>query len=210
MADDQNKTEKATPFKLEEAKKKGQVAKSTEVSSFFMLSAFSIVMVFTGSQLWAGLKHQMTVMILNAGEVKLSANSLTHITFDTAEKMLGLFTPIIIVLMVGAMLVNIVQTGPVLSSHPITPDFKRLNPAAGIKKLISIKTVFELFKALFKVLLIVMVWTFLADFWLDKLMAGYGMGENEFMSYWASLATILSMLILGVLIPHALIDFIFS
>ena len=60
--------------------------------------------------------------------------------------------PPIFVIMIAAVLANILQTKPLFSSHPLKPDFTRMNPAQGLKKLFNRKTLFELFKTLLKVL----------------------------------------------------------
>ncbi|GLR70003.1 EscU/YscU/HrcU family type III secretion system export apparatus switch protein [Agaribacter marinus] len=210
MADDSNKSEKATPHKLEEAKKKGQVAKSNEVSSLLIFIAFCGAMFMTGGQIWDGLQSQMRELLLQSGQIAITPLSLKGLFFDVSMVVFELFAPLLAVIVLGAILFNIIQTGPIFSTHPITPDFTRLNPVQGFKKLFAIKTLFELLKALLKVGIIVLVWLNIGEYWLDKVMQSYGMTEKSFVVHWSNMSIVLALMIIGLILPHALIDFAFS
>ncbi|MFC3121529.1 EscU/YscU/HrcU family type III secretion system export apparatus switch protein [Agaribacter flavus] len=210
MADESNKSEKATPYKLEEAKKKGQVAKSNEVSSLLIFIAFCAVLFMTGGQIWEGLKTQMRELLLYSGQVTLNITTLKGLFLHSSFTVFELFAPLLFVIMLAAVLFNVVQTGFVFSTHPITPDFTRLNPVKGMKKIFAIKTLFELLKAILKVGIIVLVWLNIGEYWLDKVMQSYGMTENSFVVHWVNMSIVLSLMIVGLILPHALIDFAFS
>jgi flagellar biosynthetic protein FlhB len=70
-----------------------------------------------------------------------------------AAESLYCISPILAFVVIGALLSNVLQTGPVFSAEPLKPDFSRLNPATGIKRLFSARTLFDLLKTLAKLLL---------------------------------------------------------
>jgi flagellar biosynthetic protein FlhB len=210
MADDQNKSEKATPHKLREAKKKGQAAKSIEISSLGLLLVFWGAFIAFGASIASGLADVMRDLILSSSSISISTNSLPIIGFDLAKKIAVLMAPVLVMIIIAAFVVNIMQTGPILSSHPIKPDWNRLNPVQGFKKIISIKTLFDLFKAILKVGSIYFAWVVFGADWLDKIMISYGMPVDNFVHHWASLANSMMLLLIGLLIPLAVLDFAFA
>lgn len=210
MADDSNKSEQATPFKLREAQEKGQVSKSTEITSLLMFVAFVTTFLAISQDVWDGLTQLAISILRNAGQISLNVNNLSTLTFDILYAVFELFVPLIVVLVVGAVLFNIIQTGPVLSSEPLTPDWKRLNPVEGFKKLFAKKTLFELFKALLKVGTIVAIWFAVGEDWLATVMASYGMSMQSFTEHWIDSSVSLVILLVIVLIPMALLDFGFA
>ncbi|WP_199611745.1 flagellar biosynthesis protein FlhB [Flocculibacter collagenilyticus] len=210
MADESNKTEKPTPFKLEEAKKKGQVSKSPEVTGLLMLITFSATMFIVGQNIWGGLSELMITLLSTSGELAVNTGNLWDLWNKLGKQLFELFTPLLTVLVIGAIGFNIVQTGPILSSHPIKPDFKRLNPIQGAKKIISIKALFDLFKAVIKVVVIAFVWKVFADNWLSNIMDSYGMSPQSFLAHWAALSLQVILMLVCIMLPFALIDYAFS
>jgi flagellar biosynthesis protein FlhB len=210
MSTDTNKSEKATPHKLKEAHKKGQVTKSTEITSFFMLLIFLIMSYFMLENIANGIMNFSEKLLMSSGKVNLSVNNIHILFFDVVRNVTILLLPLVVVLILAAILFNVVQTGLVLSSHPITPDWKRLDPVKGLKKIFSKKIIFELFKALLKVGIIYSLWYFLAEDWLGKLIATYGMSVKQFTQFWTSSAFSLVVLLLLIFLPLALLDISFN
>lgn len=147
---DQERNESATPYRLAEARKRGQVAKSPEVVTALVIATAAAVVIVHG---WA-----------KAGELlRLSRATLNGLSFGVPQDQLLLdmavrsvwtglsilMAPMVVLMVVGA-LGNIVQTGPVWSGVPLGPDWQRLNPAQGWRRLISIRTAFETLRNLLK------------------------------------------------------------
>ena len=210
MADDTYKSEKATPFKLKEAKEKGQVSKSIEITSLLMLVGFFATLLVVGASVWAGLADTMKQLLLSSGQIKLTPQSVPEIGIDLAITVAALFAPLITVVIFGALLFNMIQTGPIFSTHPIKPDWKRLNPVEGFKKIISIKTAFDFFKALLKVGSIYLAWVVFGEYWLREILASYGMSAHNFLSHWVEMASSVLLLLFALLLPLAVLDFAFA
>jgi flagellar biosynthetic protein FlhB len=154
MAEDQqeqDKTEKATPFKLREAKKRGQVAKSLEANSFLMLSLALAVTYLVAEDTIMRLLNICRLMFSNIFQVQMEAKYLLAMSEGIMTEVLGIIALPIIVIMVSGIISNVVQTGPVFSFFPLKPDIKRINPVSGFKRLFSVKLLFEATKSLLKI-----------------------------------------------------------
>jgi flagellar biosynthetic protein FlhB len=151
MADqDTDKSEQATPHKLEEARKRGQVSKSVDVNSVVMLTAFVVIFAATLDQIGGVMVNSVQRMILSSAVVRFDQSTLLPWMGSVLEPMLLALSPLLIGLMVCAVATNVLQTGPVLSAFPMKPDFSRLNPANGLKRIFNMRTLFELTKMLVK------------------------------------------------------------
>lgn len=154
---EQNRNEPATPFKLREAQKRGSVAKSQELNSFLILGGFLGILFMLG---WGMSQRQLSldqVLMGNAGQISFDWATMQHwlgsITFET----LALLAPLFIMLLVVGPLANLIQTGPVFSFFPLKPDWDRINPASGLKRLFSVRLLFESIKTIIKLILFALV-----------------------------------------------------
>ncbi|MFI4963283.1 MAG: flagellar biosynthesis protein FlhB [Legionellales bacterium] len=144
------KTEKATPYKLQKAKEKGQVSKSTELTTSLSL----LVLLGMITALWPKtlleIQALMRHLLISAGTVPLSVDKINQLQQFILTKISNLWLPFALTGGMAIILITLAQTGLVWSTTPLTPDFKRLSIAKGFKKLFSMKTCFEALKSLFK------------------------------------------------------------
>ncbi len=170
MSDQQDKTEEASSFKLEEARKKGQVPKSMELLSFAMTAAFLVVFSATIVQVARTLAVITHWWLSNADSLGASWGYLRQqATFGLGHIAQSLM-PLIGALVVVAILTNLIFSGPVFSLFPIKPDFKRLHPIAGLKKVFSRRMFVELLKLLVKGALFCVVLYYVAQSLLPELL----------------------------------------
>lgn len=141
-----DKTEEATPHKLSEAKKKGQVAKSKEASLALTLLACTLIITALGDYVVQGLKETLIHFLTNFLNMELSYNNLFYITFITLTRVAMLVLPVMIPIMIMGIAANLMQTGVMFTKEPLKPDFKKLNPINGIKRMFSKRTLVELLK----------------------------------------------------------------
>lgn len=207
---DQEKSEPATPFKLEEARKQGQVFKSVEMNSLAVLgTALAATMAFSGAAVDKTLRMSEG-LLREAGREELTAPMVIQLMETLSRHVLFLLLPFLLLLMVAGVGVSFLQTGPVFSFFPLKPDFTRLNPVTGLKRLFSMRSLYEGFKALLKlalmsVVLAWMVWSLLPDLLL--------ISREPVGSYPATLvdmaAFVLFVLLLG-LLGLALLDYAYT
>ncbi|HWE09025.1 MAG TPA: EscU/YscU/HrcU family type III secretion system export apparatus switch protein [Solirubrobacteraceae bacterium] len=151
MADD--RTEKATPKRLREARKKGEIAKSTELSGAAVLMAGLAGIMFLGPKVVAGASGAMRTAfatIAKPGEVSSGAglHGLMEIGLKTLESTVA---PIIGICVACVVVANVSQTRGRMSMAALKPDFRRLNPVTGFKQIFGKRVGFELAKVLAKV-----------------------------------------------------------
>lgn len=152
--EDQDKTEQPTSYRLEEARKKGEVSKSPDATGTAVLTTFAITFLVTATWIMLALAQATRDTLLLAGGKPTLGPGLVAWLRTTYFPVWQALTPLALALIVVAIVANVFQTGPVFSSHPIKPDFNRLNPAQTIKRLFSLRTLWELGKMILKMLLL--------------------------------------------------------
>lgn len=145
-----DKSEEATPFKLKRAREKGAVARSLDLGFFAALAA---ALAF----LWVGGPRMAVVISGRSGEVFSSAGTIGNSPEALLSIVPLMFAPIVYpmiafaaALFAIALILDFLQVGPVFSATPLKPDFSRINPAKGLKRLFSWRMLIEAAKALFK------------------------------------------------------------
>jgi flagellar biosynthetic protein FlhB len=150
----QEKTEQATPRKRSEARKKGQVGKSSEIPSVAVLLAGLSTLYLFGAYMYSHIKSLMQdtfsmVAVPNQGLAEFLV--LGNIVI---ERFIVMVLPVMIAVFVTAILSNVLQIGFMLSWETVIPKLSKISPIKGIQKLFSKKTIMELFKSLAKLALV--------------------------------------------------------
>ncbi|GAB4225465.1 MAG: SctU family type III secretion system export apparatus subunit CdsU [Chlamydiales bacterium] len=144
------KTEKATPKKLRDARKKGQVAKSQDLPSAFTF----IVSVSTVLALSNYLYQKLSAFLTGAFSAIDKGNLDAIVSSFFYEATVLIFTtsmPILLVVTLVGMLVNFLAVGPVFATEVFKPDIKKFDPVQNIKAKFKLKTLIELLKSIFKI-----------------------------------------------------------
>lgn len=151
---DREKTEAPTPKRRKEARDKGQVAKSPEVHSAAVLSAAFGAFFFTGVWMYGKLADMMRWSFGSSLNLDLDISS----TYMVLSKMMWLsfwiLSPLVLTIAAAGIASNLIQTGFLFTGYPLTPRLSRLDPVAGIRRILSLRGFFELAKSLVKILLI--------------------------------------------------------
>jgi flagellar biosynthetic protein FlhB len=153
MAAADDKTEKPTAKRKADARKKGQVAKSADLSGAGVLIAGLIALMTMGPAIVSragGVMVQLFGQAAHPRQVVSGAGlgGLFHTALMTVATSVG---PIAAITVAAAILVNVAQIGLRPNLTALKPDFKRINPASGAKNLFGPKVAFEAGKALAKV-----------------------------------------------------------
>ncbi len=155
MAND-DKTEKPTGKRKGEARKKGQVAKSTELNGALVLVAGLVAISMQGPAVvnaMAGAMRSLFGMVSRPNEVS-SAAGLHGIVGLIVHTMETTALPIGIICMAGGVLANVAQVGLRPTPYLLRPNFKKLNPMQGAKQIFGKRVGFELGKVLAKVAIV--------------------------------------------------------
>jgi flagellar biosynthetic protein FlhB len=207
---DSDRSEQATPHKLDEARKKGSVAKSSDMTSMAMLAALAMTIYASGwDSLRLALRAQQSVLA-KAGQLDWSTGLLAHWTGALLVSALTILAPLFMALAIVAVLVNLVQTGPIFSFHPLVPDLSRINPATGFKRVFSMRTLFEGAKSVFKLVVLGSVLYVLVRDAIPGLVGLTAMEPKGYARMLVGLAGALLVKLVLVLLVIALLDLMFT
>lgn len=151
---DQEKTEPATEKKRDDSRKKGQVANSREISSVLVLLSGMTVFYFGGRWMFMQVGEVMHDLFSQAGQITLGNESAQGLLWYLFKKVVTIISPLMVVVAIAGILGNVVQVGFMLTGEPLIPKLSKINPLEGIKRLFSLKSLIELLKAIFKVIII--------------------------------------------------------
>jgi len=158
MSDDQaERTEPATAKRREDARRKGQVASSREVSVVAMFAAGAVACSLLGGRAFEALAMMMQSWLAGAGTVVLSETTMPMLLMRVGQDVLMLVTPFGAIVLAAGVLAHLFQTGWIWSVERLQWDFLRISPVAGVKRLCSLRALVELVKSLVKIVLISVV-----------------------------------------------------
>ncbi|MFC1822951.1 flagellar biosynthesis protein FlhB [Thermodesulfobacteriota bacterium] len=150
----QEKTEPATPKKRREAQKKGQVAKSKELSSIAVLSAGILYLFFGGKGMVLELGNLIEQSVNKIPHIVSGDLNLLFLAMWAAEKFLWMTLPIMATMSVVAVLVNLSQTGFIWSVEPLAPKASKIDPIKGFTRIFSKRGLVELAKSMAKIIMV--------------------------------------------------------
>jgi flagellar biosynthetic protein FlhB len=155
MAQDssQEKTEEATPRRLREARKKGQVAKSKDLNTIVILVvAFGMIAALKG-YIGDKLKMIMHTSFQIAYRKDIADEELFYFLVRDFEQYLWIILPFLAVFVMVAFFIGFFQIGPIFSADPLKPKTDRLNLFQNIKNMFKVTTFVELLKNIAKICL---------------------------------------------------------
>ena len=177
-----DKTEKATPKKRSEARKKGQVAKSHDLNGAVVMFAALFALSATAPHLVAVLQASLRdAFALVATPDVVNARGLGPIVSAQATSAGLAAAPVIFTCVAAAVLINVIQVGGKPHMQALKPDPKRLNPISGFKNIYGPNALFEGAKNLFKVAAVGAVTALGVLPKLDQFAALVGMPPEELM-----------------------------
>ncbi|WP_372790566.1 flagellar biosynthesis protein FlhB [Paraconexibacter sp.] len=152
MASGSDKTEKATPKKRAEAREKGQVAKSTDLSGSVVMLVGVMTLGAAGSSMVGRMGDLMRGTLANLTDFQsVSHAGIGTIFLDAGEALAMTVAPIAFACAIAALAMGLLQVGPKPMPKALKPDPKRLNPVTGAKNLFGINMLAEGVKSVSKV-----------------------------------------------------------
>lgn len=157
MADNeqgQEKTEQATDKRREEARGKGQVAKSREIPSVAVLFACLIYFHFNAASLLQKIMAIMSSSFRSAGQTVIDMDNAPSLLSGYIFKVFFMLLPLLGLICLIALAANVLQVGILFSSSAIQPEFSKIDPLKGLKNLLSLKSGVEFIKNIIKMSII--------------------------------------------------------
>ncbi|MDR6552803.1 flagellar biosynthesis protein FlhB [Paenibacillus qinlingensis] len=204
------KTEPATAKKRQDARKKGQVAKSMELPAAFILLFSFVTLLMFGSFMKGRLIHIFRNVYENQLTMDITMGNVKMLFADLTLQGLTIIAPICILVLLIAFIGNYAQIGFMFIGEPLMMKFEKLNPISGFKRIFSMRTIMEFVKSTLKMLIIgYAVFTTLMAHKARLLGLGHAPLENTF-SFVASITLSLGLKIGAILIILAIFDFIYQ
>ena len=151
---DGEKTEEPTPKKRSDARNKGQVARSQELNAAFVLLAGFFVIDLLWENIYANIAAFSSYIFSNLGLFGTSTEAIMGLLLEIISLLAKTSFPIMIGIMILALGINIYQVGFVISTQKLEFNLNKLNPINGFGRIFSKRSLIELLKSLFKVLVI--------------------------------------------------------
>lgn len=151
---DEDKQFDATPQKLERARKEGQVVKSKDFSTAVSLLVLFSVIFGLAPFIWNQIVQVFTLLYEQIPNAHLDKIGYTYIIIIAIKGAALIIGPILFIAWLVAILADFIQVGPLVAVAPLMPKLDKLNPTKYFKNLMSIKTLFELFKNIVKVIIL--------------------------------------------------------
>lgn len=152
--DDQEKTEPATPRRVEKAREEGQVARSRELVTFLMLGGGLLGLWVLGAHMSRRLGMVMEQALLFDRRQAFDSNAMLGRIFELGSSAISTLAPLLLVLVVIALVAPLMLGGWSISAQSLAPKLSKLNPAKGLKRMLSGQMLAELGKAIAKSLLV--------------------------------------------------------
>ncbi|MGE6258767.1 flagellar biosynthesis protein FlhB [Heyndrickxia sporothermodurans] len=145
------KTEKATPKKRQDARKKGQTAKSQDINTSVGLLAVFLFLLFgssfIGNHIFNFFRHSLQNYML----VDLTENNIKVLMVEVLKEVAIVLGPIMLVAFLAAIAANFAQIGLLFSPESIKPKLEKLDPIKGFKRIFSMRAIVELLKSILKI-----------------------------------------------------------
>jgi len=157
------KTEPATGKRLREAREEGKVAKSKELTSAFDLIVLFLVlrifMSFVGNGFLEVFRfvYGMIPEFVSVNAAGLSPQAVGTFFRSVFWMMLKMVSPFFVFGFTMTLVVSVLQVGWKVSTKPMKPKFDKFNPINGFKRIFSKDSLFELFKSILKIFVIIYV-----------------------------------------------------
>lgn len=148
-----NKSEDASPYKLEQARKKGMVARSPELGLVFAVASCTAYLWARGAELGAHLSRLAARTFAEAGSLDGGGGAVLAWSGSLFAEAFSALLPLIAVVVLGTLVASLAQVGFLFAPSALKADFTRLNPATGFKRVFSMQVLIEAGKTIVKVMI---------------------------------------------------------
>ncbi|WP_424765778.1 flagellar biosynthesis protein FlhB [Paenibacillus sp. sgz302251] len=206
----QEKTEQATPKKKDDARKKGQIAKSPDLPGALILTFVFMSFMMLGSFY----KERIMMMFDNLFEnwllMDVTTGNMITLFNDLTAQLLLMLLPIFAIAILVGVLGNLMQFGFLLTGDPLKMKLSKLNPIEGFKRIFSARTLVEFLKSLLKLSIVsILVYMAILKEW-DRILLLASLSIQQIFSYTAGITIRLGIEIGAVLAVLAFADYLYQ
>ena len=180
MADTaQDKSEPATPRRREETRKRGQVAKSTDLTAAVVLLGALTVLYVMRESLVGRMQVFLQHCLGDAGDDFASADAAVTLFIWGGRALAEMVLPLMVTVFILALVTSFGQVGAMFRLTPITPSLNKINPLSGLKRMFSARSAVHLVMGLAKTCVLSLVTYSTLNGHIDAL------AQASLMSHWA-------------------------
>ncbi|MFP4163361.1 MAG: flagellar biosynthesis protein FlhB [Chitinispirillaceae bacterium] len=150
----EEKTEAPSEKKRQDARKKGTVAKSTEVNSVLVLFVAILLFKLVGPWMIEELTYSIREIFKLCSQTDMGMRNFLQLSRKTILLVFKLVLPLCGSILVAGVLANVVQIGLLFTLEPLTPKLEKINPLSGAQRLFSMKAIVDTVKNLLKIAII--------------------------------------------------------
>jgi len=156
-SDSGEKTEEPTAKKLSDARKKGQIARSKDLGTMFVLVGSAFAMMVMGNALVHALSSTMKRLFSLSRRETMDVHAIAGIISDGASNIIFPMLAIFFIIMLAAFIGNTMLGGMAFSWEAMAPKASRLSPLAGFKRMFGVQAAVELLKSILKFFVVFIV-----------------------------------------------------
>lgn len=205
------KTEKATPKKRQDSRKKGQVLKSQDVTSALLLLTVFLFLFFIAGfmrdRFFMFFKHAFTEYV---PLTHLDADKAMLIYSEVLVQMAFILLPVMLAAVIAGLAGNLFQIGLLFTTEPLKFDLKKIDPIKGLKRIFSIRAIIELMKSVLKISFIGATTVIILMSNIDKVLALAFKSPWDVMTTVAQLAALMGITAAFVLLFISILDFFYQ
>lgn len=205
--EEHEKTEEPTQRRLEDAYEKGNVAKSQEVNSWFMMLGATLVVLIFARNAAAMLAGDLATFLGQAHALPADSAGLRQLFTAVGLGVLAALGLPFLVMMVAGVAGNLLQHRPVLSLQPLAPKLSKISPLAGIKRLVSLTSLVNFAKSVAKLAIVGVVMVIVLWPARDRLDTLVGLDAGALLAATQELAVKMLLGVLAVLSLLAVADY---
>ncbi|SDW27296.1 flagellar biosynthesis protein FlhB [Paenibacillus sp. CF384] len=206
----QEKTERATPKKRQDARKKGQTAKSPEIPAALILFFVFLSFIMMGDYYKVRLMRMFGLLLEQKLLMQVTTDNVVTLFSDLMMQGFMLLAPIFAITVIVAILGNYAQIGIIFTGEPLMMKFSKISPLKGFKQIFSLHSVVEFVKNILKLLLIgfMVYWILWSE--LDVIMQLATVSIGGIFSFIARVTIKLGLFIGAILAVLAIFDYLFK
>jgi flagellar biosynthesis protein FlhB len=150
--DTADKTQDPTQKRLDDAHDRGDVAKSQEVNTWFVIAGATLILSSFSGSIGESIQNPMRNLLMNAHQIRVDGPGILALAGRLEWVLLAALGTPLLLLLIAAVGSHLIQHRPVWSTDPIIPKFSKISPMAGAKRLFGKQAAANFFKGLFKLI----------------------------------------------------------
>jgi flagellar biosynthetic protein FlhB len=205
-----SRTEEATPRRLEEARKEGDVPKSAELAQVCALAGAFGAIAIGGGALGRNLAAALTPFIAHPESIELQGQAGVAVAWRIMSAAAPALATVLGAAMLGGVGGNVVQHGVLFTTAKLKPDLSKLSPAQGFQRLFGVDGLVGFLRSMMKIVLVAAVaWWVIAPH-VGELPGLIGLAPIGLLGYVADVGKSLMLAVISFLAVLAIIDFVWQ